>query len=251
MITMTVSGRLARATALAACAGLFAAPVGANVNIPEGGAVERGSFSVVHLRVLDGCDGEATDSIAMGIPRSVEAVTPEAVPGWTVEVETAGDDDMAETKEPVDVTGDERITLVRWTGGPLPAGQFMDFGFRAQFPDEDGATVAFPVTQTCGLTEIRWDGDKDADNAAPLVAVGDHVGQRELGDLADTVAGLAQQLEGVDPAALQGRLGEVEGRVDERLPEMVDRMDRLANRIKALEEAGAEAPADPDAPADE
>jgi hypothetical protein len=50
------------------------------------------------------------------------------------------------------------------------------------------------------------------------------------------VAALGEELKGVNPSNLQSRLAEVESRVDERFPEIVERMDRLADRIKALEE---------------
>jgi uncharacterized protein YcnI len=228
-------------------AGLLAVPVAANVNIPEGGAVARDGVSVINVRVLDGCEGEATDRIEVQIPEAVSGVVPAHVPGRSVEVETAAaeetdaESDGAETT--AEIADDENVTLVRWTGGPLPAGQFMDFGMRAYFPDEAGMTVAFPVVQGCGLTEIVWDGERDSENPAPLVSIGNHVGQRDLGELQDTVetlsadlTSLTEQLEGVDPTTLQGRLGDVESRIDERLPELVERMNRLADRIGALEE---------------
>lgn len=231
-----------RALTLAAAAGaLVAMPAAANVNIPEGGAVARDSVSIIHLRVLDGCEGEATDRLEVEIPSSVRNPIPEAVPGWTVELETAD----GETRAPAEVGADETVSLVRWSGGPLPAGQLMDFGVRAYFPDDAGATLAFPVTQACGLTEIRWDGEQGSDNAAPRVAIGDHVGQRELGELEDTVRQLADdiallsdQVSGDADGSVESRLGQVETRVDERFPEIVDRMNRLADRIKALEESG-------------
>jgi periplasmic copper chaperone A len=237
--------RTLRASAIAAAAGLLALPASATVNIPEGGAVARDSVSVIHLRVLDGCGSEATDRIEIEIPEGVRNVVPASVPGWTVEVETTGDEDAGTdpAEAPATVGEDEQVTLVRWSGGSLPAGQFMDFGLRAYFPDEAGTTFAFPVVQGCGLTEVRWDGERDSENPAPLVAVGNHVGQRELGELEDTVealdddvTALAEQLDGMSPTELRDRLGEVETRVDERFPEIVDRMNRLADRITSLED---------------
>lgn len=230
------------AATIAAATALLATPAVANVNIPEGGAVARDSVSVIHLRVFDGCDGQATDRLEVGIPETVRSVIPAAVPGWTVEVETA-DGASEETKAPAEVGDDERVSLVRWSGGPLPAGQLMDFGLRAYFPDEAGATLSFPVTQGCGSTEIRWDGEPGSENAAPLVAIGNHVGQRELGELEDTVRGLSEdlaqlrdELTGDGDTSVESRLGAVETRVDERFPEIVDRLNRLADRIGALEE---------------
>ena len=236
-----IVGAASLATAMAA---LVAMPAGANVNIPEGGAVARDSISVIHLRVFDGCDGQATDGLEVEIPESVRNVTPAAVPGWSVEVETASGETMA----PAEVAEGERVTAVSWSGGPLPAGQLMDFGLRAYFPDEAGATLAFPVTQTCGLTEVRWDGEQGTDNAAPLVAIGNHVGQRELGELEDTVRGLSDEvaqlrdeLTGDADTSIESRLAAVQARVDERFPEIVDRMNRLADRISALEEPSPDA----------
>lgn len=246
MNPVTRSATLLRASALAVAAGLVAVPAAANVNIPEGGAVARDSLSVIHLRVLDGCDGEATDRLEIEMPESVRNVTPAAVDGWTVEVETTTGDDAetGEAKSTADVGDDEEVTLIRWTGGPLPAGQLQDFGMRLHFPDEAGTSLAFPVTQACGLTEIRWDGEQGSDNPAPRVAIGNHVGQRELGEIEDTVrvlsedvSKLGEELRGVNPSNLQRRMAEVESRVDERFPEVVARMDRLADRISALEES--------------
>jgi uncharacterized protein YcnI len=246
----SLPSRLSRASALGAAAvGLLAVPAAASVNIPEGGAVPADSVSVFHFRVLDGCGGEATDTIAVEIPEAVRNVVPASVPGWTVEVETVGEagasvapapDASPLTTDELDET--EQVAVVRWTGGPLPAGQFMDFGMRAYFPDEAGMTVAFPVTQTCGLTEIRWDGEAESENPAPTVSIGDHVGQRDLGELAEAVATLSsdlatltEQLEGVDPADLQERTQ----RVEDRLPALVQRLNRLAERIGALEDSSA------------
>ncbi len=243
-LTRPARGAVRATTLAAAAAVLVAMPTAANVNIPEGGAVARDSVSVIHLRVLDGCEGEATDRLEVEIPESVRNPIPEAVPGWTVELETAD----GEVKTSAEIGEDEIVSLVRWTGGPLPAGQLMDFGMRAYFPDEAGATLAFPVTQACGLTEIRWDGEQGSDAAAPVVAIGDHVGQRDLGELEDTVqrlreevAQLSDQVNGEADGSVDSRLGEVEARVDERFPEIVERMNRLADRIEALEEPSQDA----------
>ena len=208
---------------------LLAAPAQASINIPYGATVQRDSVSVITFRVLDGCEGEATDAIEVTIPDSIRNVQPEAVPGWTLELEKQDEG-----------TDDERVTTVRWSGGPLPAGQFADFGMRAHFPDMEGA-IDLPTLQRCGLTEIRWDGETgNSENPAPRVGVGPKLGAREEVDLAQNVealrvdvANLNDELSGVDPATVRDRVADIE----DRIPELVERMNRLADRITALEEA--------------
>lgn len=224
---------LSTGAAISGAALLFAAaPAQAVINIPDGATVGRDSVSVVTFRVLDGCAGEATDAIEITIPDSIRNVQPQAVPGWTLEVETEDEG-----------TEDERITTVRWSGGPLPDGQFADFGMRAQFPDIEGV-VDFPTTQFCGLTEVRWDGEGgNSDNPAPRVGVGPSLGARDEVDLAQNVeallgdvASLQEELSGVNPANIRTRVADIE----DRIPELADRMNRLADRIKALEEAATD-----------
>lgn len=208
---------------------LAAAPAQAVINIPDGATVERDSVSVITFRVLDGCDGEATDAIEVTIPESLRSVEPEAVPGWTLEVVTENEG-----------SDDERISTVRWSGGPLPDGQFADFGMRAHFPDVEGA-IDFPTTQFCGLTEVRWDGESgNSDNPAPRAGVGPSLGARDQVDLAQNVEtlrsdvdSLQEELSGVDPTSVRNRVEDIENRI----PELVNRMNRLADRIKALEAA--------------
>lgn len=211
---------------------LAAAPAQAVINIPDGATVERDSVSVITFRVLDGCDGAATDAIEVTIPDSIRNVQPQAVPGWTLEVETVDEGSDA-----------ERITSVRWSGGPLPDGQFADFGMRARFPDVEGA-IDFPTTQFCGLTEVRWDGEGgNSDYPAPRAGVGPSLGARDQVDLAQNVealrgdvTSLQEELSGADPTSVSNRVAGIE----DRIPELVDRMNRLADRIKALEEAAAD-----------
>jgi uncharacterized protein YcnI len=225
-----------KAIALAASAAFaIAVPAQANIEIPDGGAVQRDRTSVITFRVHDGCEGEPTDTVEVAIPDDVENVQPEAVPGWVLEVETVESDGEAVT----DFGPGDTITLVRWTGGIVPAGQFADFGLRALFPDLEGE-VAFPARQGCGLTESIWDGDADSENVAPSVIVGPEINVREEVQLAEDletlridVAALKDELEGVDPSNVRNRVADLE----EKLPDHVDRMSRLSDRIKALEDA--------------
>ena len=164
----------------------FAAPVlGGNVNIPEGGAVTPDSVFVINFQVQEGCDGLPMDALEVTIPEVVNNPVPEGVPGWTVETETVPASD-----------GTSRVTLVRWSGGPMEDGTFYEFGLRAGFPDEPDSTIEFPVVQRCGDV---------MSTSAPTVVLTPRVDQQDLVALSDSVAAIRTQVE-----ALESRLGGVD-----------------------------------------
>jgi uncharacterized protein YcnI len=74
----------------------------------------------------------------------------------------------------------ERIATVTWSGGTIAPGEFDEFGFTAQVPDQVGAVLVFPAVQTYSDgAEVRWIGAADADEPAPRVTLaaaesGDH-----------------------------------------------------------------------------
>lgn len=199
----------------------FAAPVlGQNVNIPEGGAVTPGSVFVLNFQVQEGCDGLPMDTLEVTIPEAVDNPLPEDVPGWTVESETVPAAD-----------GTSRVSLVRWSGGPLEDGTFYEFGLRAGFPDEPDRTIEFPVVQRCG-DEMR--------TSAPTVLLAPRFGPQDLIGLSDSVAAIRAKVEdlgsrlgGVDPENLRTRVSDDESAIEE----IMGRLDTLAERLDALESA--------------
>jgi len=213
---------------------VLAAPV-QGVRIPEGGVVPPGSTFVIHFQVHEGCDGSATDMLEVTIPESVGNPIPEAVPGWVVETETVA----MEGQEGADA--EPRISLVRWTGGPLEDGQLLELGLRLRFPDEPGAVLEFPVVQRCGPElEQAWTGAADEEFPVPTVVLAERLSQRDLITLNDTldelvteVEDLRAQIGDVDAANLRSRVTDSESAAAEALK----RLDRLAQRISALEEA--------------
>lgn len=54
----------------------------------------------------------------------------------------------------------ERIKTVKWEGGPLPQGQFLDFGMRILLPkakdDKKAELLFFPVLQQCETGSDLW-----------------------------------------------------------------------------------------------
>lgn len=209
---------------------MLAAPA-QGVRIPEGGVVPSGSTFVIHFQVHEGCDGSPTDALEVTIPGSVENPIPEAVPGWQVETETAATDGQ---------DADPRISLVRWTGGPLEDGQLLDFGLRLRFPDDPGVTLEFPVVQHCGPgLERAWTG-ADESMPVPTVVLAERLSERDLIAVSESLDALVAEVEelrsqmgDVDAGNLRSRVTDMESASEE----IMKRLDRLAQRISDLEEA--------------
>jgi uncharacterized protein YcnI len=230
---MTVSKRprLIAASSLGAVMLMVLAAPAQGVRIPEGGVVPPGSTFVIHFQVHEGCDGSPTDALEVTIPESVGNPIPEAMPGWVVETEPAATEGQEEP----------RISLVRWTGGPLEDGQFLQFGLRLRFPDEPGAVLEFPVVQRCGPElEQAWTGTADEEFPVPTVVLAERLSARDLIALNETLDELVAEVEeirtqigDVDAANLRSRVTDSESATDE----ITKRLDRLAERISAVEEA--------------
>jgi uncharacterized protein YcnI len=197
-----------------------ATPVLGLPTIPERELVPTGGErQTIHVRIQTGCEQAATDRIEVEIPPEVLAVVPEAVQGWTTETE------VIET-EPYEVFGDERsdrIAVVRWVGGSVPATEFADFGITALFRDPP-PELAFPVTQSCGDQVLEWtqvaeEGQEpsDLDFPAPVLTI-------------------ASPAPSVDVEALETTLGELQTQVEDlRVPALRDRVDQLETRIEEME----------------
>ena len=186
-----------------------------------------GSTFVIHFQVNEGCDGSPTDALEVTIPESVGNPIPEAVPGWVVETEPAA----TEGQESADA--EPRTSLVRWTGGPLEDGQFLEFGLRLRFPDEPGAVLEFPVVQRCGPElEQAWTGTADEEFPVPTVVLAERLSERDLialnaslDELVTEVKDLQTQIGDVDAANLRSRVTDerVGHRGDREAPRQVGR----------------------------
>jgi uncharacterized protein YcnI len=212
---------LARGAIAAGLTGLIAAPAAA-VNIPEGGAVTADSLFVINFQVQEGCDGAPTDALEVTIPDSIQSPQPEWVSGWDATVET------------VPAEGDDaERTVVRWSGGPLPDGTFKEFGLRARFPDDPGATIAFPVVQTCGTVERAWTDD-GGEMAAPTVTLNERFGPRDILDLRDSLVQLRSEVDGLTEQVGDVNVGNLRSRVSDTesgLTDVLDRLDAIDERF--------------------
>jgi uncharacterized protein YcnI len=117
------------------------APAGKPVNL---------SFEIPH-----GCDGAATTSIVVQIPKGAEQVTATATNGWKAKTTPS---------------------TLTWTGGPLPDHETADFPFRATLYGKKGDVVMFKTIQRCeGGASTAWiqamQGDVEPEHPAPAVTL--------------------------------------------------------------------------------
>lgn len=140
---MVVLRSLALAAALA-----VAEAASAHVSVQPASAAAE-SYQVLRFGVGHGCDGKATTALRIEIPAEVSVARPQSRPGWRLRIERGPGD---------------TVTAIVWQGG-LPADQFEEFVVLTKLPAGAGP-LAFPATQTCGDSEIRW-GDAPGDTHAP------------------------------------------------------------------------------------
>lgn len=155
---MNTQRTAARVAAVSAAAGVallsIAGPASAHATITPT-TTAAGAYTVLTVSVGHGCEGSATTQVAIQMPEEVLSVTPTRQPLWSM------DQEQEELAEPVtdahrnEVT--ERDSVVTYTTDtPLPDGERDTFELSLQLPEEEGATLAFPVVQTCVEGENPW-----------------------------------------------------------------------------------------------
>lgn len=136
----------------AALCGLFPAAASAHVTAnPNTG--EAGRYFQTGFRVSHGCDGSATTSVSIKLPKGTVVLKTQAKHGWTVETRKSKLDKPAPVGH--GKMTDEQFDEVIWTGGPLLDAQYDEFGILLKLP-EDAQTLWFPVTQTCEKGSHAW-----------------------------------------------------------------------------------------------
>lgn len=118
----------------------FLAPALAQAHVVAApGEAKAGSYSAIAFRVGHACGaGDTTLKVRVEIPDAVASARPQPKPGWTIDIEKAG----------------EKVTAVTWTGR-LPDDQFDDFPLLMKLPSQ-AEPLTFPVVQTCEMGESQW-----------------------------------------------------------------------------------------------
>jgi len=112
------------------------------------------------LRIPHGCDGQPTLKVRVRIPEGVIDAKPMPKAGWTLETTKAP---YARTYQLHGNPVSEGVTEIVWTGS-LDDGHYDEFVFQARITDafRGGATVYFPVVQTCAGGSEEWTQIPDA-----------------------------------------------------------------------------------------
>ncbi|MGK2931459.1 MAG: DUF1775 domain-containing protein [Solirubrobacterales bacterium] len=109
------------------------------------------NFSVGH-----GCDGAATTSLIVQVPRAVAKFTAKSTDGWKA-TDTPGQ--------------------MKWVGGPLPDHEVQEYPFTATIYGNEGARIPFKLIQGCeGGAQTAWiqmapKGAPEPETPAPVVTL--------------------------------------------------------------------------------
>lgn len=144
-----------KTTILAVVAACAAVPAFAHISLEAPQAPAGGVYKAV-LRIPHGCDGQATQSIAVSMPEGIFGVQPMPKPGWVLETETG---DYAQAYDNHGAPETSGVRRIIWTGD-LPDAFYDEFVFRGTLsPDLAPDTVLyFPVEQTCANGTESWSG---------------------------------------------------------------------------------------------
>jgi len=147
---------------------LAAVPLAASAHVtvtPSGTAA--GSYTVLTFAFSHGCEGSPTTAIAIDIPESIASVSPTLNPNYTIEKVADGD----------------RTSQVVYTAiTPVQDGYRDTIELSLQLPeDAAGETLAFPVLQTCEVSETNWnqvaeEGEEEPESPAPVIVVTEATG---------------------------------------------------------------------------
>jgi periplasmic copper chaperone A len=159
------------------------------------------------LRIDHGCEGAPTTALRVQIPEGVASVTPEALPGWDVEVirdpASAASEILPAANRELAHEGEEdgsapatgRVVEVAWRNGSLPDGQFQEFGLSFQIAEDAPEVLWFPTIQECEEGEHRWidipatlDDWGDLAEPAPYVVVASDAAEPVVSETPDTPA---------------------------------------------------------------
>ena len=151
---MTLNLLTARALALAAALALPAS-ASAHVSLEKREAPVGSSYKAV-FKVPHGCEGSATTAVSVEVPEGIIGVKPMPKAGWTIAIERGAYKNAYAYYHGSTLT--EGVRRVTWTGGPLADEHYDEFVFSGFVAGEleAGASIPFPVTQTCEKGEVKW-----------------------------------------------------------------------------------------------
>jgi uncharacterized protein YcnI len=164
-----------RRIALAAGAALSLlapATAGAHVSIHPN-EVPVGSFATLEIRVPNEMEKADTVKVSVQVPPGFLDVSPEYMPGWSVDVKTTK---LAKPVQTDDGEVTEGVKEITWTGdggqGKIPPEQFLSFPISTEIPGKAGEELSFKTLQYYDNGEVvRWIGPPDSEEPAPQIDV--------------------------------------------------------------------------------
>lgn len=117
-----------------------------------------GATAELRVEIPHGCVGSATTAITIRMPEGISDVTAPDTDRWAVE---------------------QAADALTWTTDePLPDAEHAEVEFSVRLPDDDGATLVFPVIQQCEQGEAAWtevaehgEGHDGLERPAPVLVV--------------------------------------------------------------------------------
>lgn len=117
-----------------------------------------GATAELQVEIPHGCVGSATTAISIRMPEGVSDVTASGTDRWAVE---------------------QAVDALTWTTDePLPDAEHAVVEFSVRLPNDDGATLVFPVIQQCEQGEAAWtevaehgEGHDGLERPAPVLVV--------------------------------------------------------------------------------
>ncbi|WP_419706472.1 YcnI family protein [Promicromonospora sp. NFX87] len=117
-----------------------------------------GATAELRVEIPHGCVGSATTAISIRMPEGVSDVSASDTDRWAVE---------------------QAADALTWTTDePLPDAEHAEVEFSVRLPDDDGATLIFPVIQQCEQGEAAWtevaehgEGHDGLERPAPVLVV--------------------------------------------------------------------------------
>ncbi len=140
----------------------------------ENDIVTAGNTFKADMMVTHGCGDSPTLKLIVDVPQDVLAITPRAMPGWTIET-VESELDTPRVVFGMEIT--KYTSQIIWSGGILDSDYFDVFSFIVIPPTEE-MTLYFPSTQICvdgvdAYTAIPGSDSEDQDVAgtAPSLTV--------------------------------------------------------------------------------
>jgi periplasmic copper chaperone A len=138
-------------SALVSIALLAAASAQAHVTLEKPQAA-AGSYYKAVFRVGHGCAGSPVTQLIVNIPAGVQGAKPMAKPGWRIDIERAK---LATPVTSHGVTVTDEVSVIRFTGGPLPDAHYDEFALNVKLPDA-AEPLYWKVSQVCEQGRVDW-----------------------------------------------------------------------------------------------